>query len=115
MLFQSWRRVCAALILCGGMCAVALGDGKGFTAVAQQHTQTDGDDSSIIFFRLQDDIDADGIPGSIPTIVLAPDGQGGFVSNFAVIHDFDDLHTFNVSFDTVSVANLPNSGAIDVA
>ena len=102
-------------ILFIGMSAIAFGDGKGIATLTQQSTQTDYDDSSVVFFRLADDIDQDGVFGSIPIVVLVPDGTGGFVANVGGLHDFDDLHQFNVSFDSISYADLPNSGAIDVA
>jgi putative beta barrel porin BBP7 len=53
----------------------------------------DFDDDTV--FRRADDIDEDGIWGSI--LVLNPDGTIGMIT------DYDDLHTFNVFFDSVTV------------
>jgi hypothetical protein len=73
----------------------------------------DYDDGEVDFFRLADDIDQDGIFGSLPIIVLVPDGLGGLVPSFAVIHDFDDLHEFNVFFDSVLVHNATQTDGVE--
>jgi hypothetical protein len=69
----------------------------------------DRDDIDYPFFRLADDIDQDGIPGSFPIIVVLPDGSLGF----AVIRDFDDLHSFNVFFDSVFVHNATETDGVE--
>jgi hypothetical protein len=62
------------------------------------------DEDTIEFFRLADDIDGDGILGS--TLIITPDGIG-------FIHDFDDLHTFQVYFDNVLVQNVTETDGVE--
>ncbi|MFO0788746.1 MAG: BBP7 family outer membrane beta-barrel protein [Pirellulales bacterium] len=54
------------------------------------------DDATGVLFRRADDLDADGIWGDV--LVVDPVTGG-----IAHIVDFDDLHTFNIYFDSVSV------------
>lgn len=72
-------------------------------------TDTDYDDGTIVFFREADDLDFDGIPGSFPIVVVLPDGS----LSFAVIQDFDDLHTFNIFFDSVTVHNATQTDGVE--
>jgi Putative beta barrel porin-7 (BBP7) len=67
-------------------------------------TEPDVDDDTIPVFRIVDDIDGDGITGS--TLVITPDGIG-------FIHDFDDLHTFQVYFDNVLVQNVTETDGVE--
>ena len=48
-------------------------------------------------FRRADDLDGDGLWGSV--LIVNPDGTIGTIT------DFDDLHTFNIFFDSVTVRN----------
>jgi hypothetical protein len=102
MFYQSYLRAWVPFILCGSMCSAAFSDGRDFVSFTEQ-------EPTLLNARLPDDIPVGGEPGSLVTMV--PGGS----SQFVVLHDFDDLHEFNVFFDSVSFANLPNSGAIDIA
>jgi hypothetical protein len=64
------------------------------------------DDEDIPFFRLADDIDEDGTPGA--GFVLDPDGN-----IILLFTDFDDLHTFNVFFDSVLVRNVTRTDGVE--
>jgi hypothetical protein len=70
---------------------------------------TDPDDGTIIFFRLADDLDGDGVFGSLPIAVVLPDGTIGT----GVLHDYDDLHMFTVFFDSVTVRNTTESDGVE--
>lgn len=59
-------------------------------------------------FRLTDDINNNsGVSGA----VIITDGNGGF----ATIHDFGDLHEFNVAFDSIGNSRVERSRAVDVS
>jgi hypothetical protein len=60
-----------------------------------------GDD---VIFREADDLDGDGIWGSV--LVLTINGIGHIV-------DFDDLHTFNIFFDNVVVRNRTETDGVE--
>lgn len=69
--------------------------------------ESDPDDESTTFFRLTDDIDEDGVPGAIVIV----DPQTGLITTLT---DFDDLHTFNVAFDQVGIAQQRGYQTSDV-
>ena len=73
--------------------------------VGNYGTSSDGGD--IPFFRIADDVNNNGVAGSI-VIVDPVTGQ------ISILTDFDDLHTFNIGFDRISAGGVPYSGAIDV-
>ena len=63
--------------------------------------------NSINFFRLTDDINGNGIPGAI--VVIDP-----VTGQLTTMTDFDDLHTFNISFNQVAVQTHRNLRSFDV-
>jgi hypothetical protein len=69
------------------------------------------DDVAIVipFFRLADDIDGDGIAAADVFVVVGPDG----VARLGIIHDFGDLHRFNVFFDNVFVRNTTETDGVE--
>jgi hypothetical protein len=67
----------------------------------------DNGDNTITFFRLTDDIDQDGIAGAI--IVVDP--STGLLTT---VHDFDDLHTFNIAFDQMTLEQGSGLRSFDV-
>jgi hypothetical protein len=58
---------------------------------------TGTDDGSYNVFRLTDDINDNGVPGSI--IIVDPD-----TGLLTALTDFGDLHTFNIAFDQIGIA-----------
>jgi Putative beta barrel porin-7 (BBP7) len=64
----------------------------------------------IPFLHLADDINGNGIMGAFPITVIGPDG----VARLAFIHDFDDLHEFNIFFDSVTVHNRTNTDGVEI-
>jgi hypothetical protein len=67
--------------------------------------QEDGTPGNNLVFRLADDLDGDGIWGDV--LVVNPDGTIGHIV------DFDDLHTFNIFFDTVTVRNTSQVDGVE--
>jgi hypothetical protein len=57
------------------------------------------------FLTLADDLDGDGIPGAQLAII------GG---QLVLIHDFDDLHEFNVFFNSVTIRNTTETNGIEL-
>ncbi|MEX0643333.1 MAG: BBP7 family outer membrane beta-barrel protein, partial [Pirellulales bacterium] len=72
-------------------------------------TESGPGDPEIEFFRIADDINGNGIPAAVPVAVVLPDGTPAF----GVIHDWDDLHTFTVYFDNVTVTNVTETDGIE--
>ena len=66
--------------------------------VGNYGASTEDDDIPVEFFRLADDIDEDGVPGA--GIVVDEDGNV-----ILLFTDFDDLHKFDIFFDSVLVRN----------
>lgn len=65
----------------------------------------DGDTvGDTVIFRRADDLDGDGIWGDV--LVVTPNGIGHIV-------DFDDLHTFNIFFDNVTVRNRTETDGVE--
>jgi hypothetical protein len=64
----------------------------------------------IPFFHIADDINGNGIDGAIPILVVGPDG----IIRTGFIHDFDDLHEFNIFFDSVTVHNRTLTSGVEV-
>jgi len=64
----------------------------------------------IPFFRVADDINGNGIFAATPIAVIGPDGQ----PHLGIFHDFDDLHTFNIFFDSVAVHSRTVTSGIEV-
>lgn len=56
-------------------------------------------------FTMADDLDGDGIPGA--QAVIGPNGE------VILITDFEDLHFFNVFFDTVTVHNTTETDGVE--
>jgi hypothetical protein len=69
----------------------------------------DPEDLPIPFLHLADDINGNGILGAFPIIVIGPDG----VARLSFIHDFDDLHKFNVFFDSVRIHSRTETDGIE--
>jgi hypothetical protein len=69
------------------------------------------DDVAVVipFFRLADDIDGDGIAAADVFVVVGPDG----VARLGIIHDFGDLHRFNIFFDNVLVRNTTETNGVE--
>jgi hypothetical protein len=88
----------------------ALGTQRGIVAyVGNYGDSTDPGALPIPFLHLADDINGNGIPGAIPIIIVGPAGpQIGF------IHDFDDLHKFNIFFDQVTVQNRTQTDGVEL-
>jgi hypothetical protein len=73
----------------------------------EQEPGTDNDDTvTYTFFRLTDDIDEDGIFGSI--IIVDP-----VTGQLTTMTDFDDLHTFNIAFDQVVVRTRTKMNGVE--
>lgn len=68
------------------------------------------DDDTITVFRIADDINENGIPGSTVVIVLGPDG----LPRLTTVTDFGDLHRFNVYFDSVTVSNVTETDGVEL-
>jgi hypothetical protein len=69
-------------------------------------TEAGVDDDDIEFFRLTDDLDEDGVPGAGFII----DVDGNIVLFFT---DFDDLHQFNIFFNSVTIRNSTETNGIE--
>jgi hypothetical protein len=68
-------------------------------------------DDDIPVFRITDDLDGDTINGS--TILFVEDEEGELIP-VAIVHDWDDLHQFNVYFDNVLVRNTTKVDGVDL-
>jgi hypothetical protein len=89
----------------------ALGTQAGpYRYVGNYGASQDPNDLPIPFLHLADDINANGIFGAFPITVIGPDG----VPRLAFIHDFDDLHEFNVFFDSVTVHNRTQASGVEI-
>ena len=66
------------------------------------------DNTVIPFFRLTDDINQNGVPGSI--VIIDP-----ITGTPVFLTDFGDLHQFNIAFDRINAGLIPMAGATDVA
>ncbi len=64
------------------------------------------DDGTLTYFRLTDDIDHDMTPGT--GFALDPDGN-----IIGIFNDFDDLHDFNVFFDSVTVTSFVKTDGVE--
>jgi hypothetical protein len=67
------------------------------------------DNLPIQFFRLADDLNGNGVFGSVPVIIVGEDG----VARLGVLHDWEDLHNFNVYFDNVTLRNTTESDGVE--
>lgn len=74
--------------------------------VGNYGASSEGDDVPPDQFRWADDIDEDGINGS----AIIVDGDGNVI---LLVTDFDDLHTFNVFFDSVRVRNTTQTDGVE--
>lgn len=72
---------------------------------------TDDDDTAFTFTRLTDDINENGIPGSVIVLVPDPTNPGFFLLTTAT--DFGDLHEFNVAFDSVEVRSRTKMSGVE--
>ncbi len=63
-----------------------------------------------LFFHSTDDINGNGVEGQTPITIIGPDG----VARLGYLQDFDDLHKFDIYFDTVSVHNRTQTGGIEI-
>ena len=63
-----------------------------------------------LFLHLADDINGNGIDGAFPVIVIGPGG----LATVAFIHDFDDLHKFDIYFNTVAVHSRTNTNGVEL-
>src|SRR4051794_21382756 len=64
----------------------------------------------IPFLHIADDINGNGILGAFPIIIVGPDG----VPRLGFLHDFDDLHKFDIFFDNVTVHNRTQTGGVEL-
>jgi hypothetical protein len=71
------------------------------------NTEADPDDVDFDTFRLADDIDGDGLPGG-DAVDLDGDGL------IDMIVDWDDLHRFNVFFDSVTIRNTTETDGVEL-
>src|SRR4029079_15708121 len=89
----------------------ALGTQRGpYSYVGNYGDSVDPNALPIPFFHLADDINGNGILGAFPITVIGPDG----VARLAFIHDYDDLHEFNIFFDSVTVHSRTNTGGVEI-
>jgi hypothetical protein len=68
----------------------------------------DPDDVDFDFFRIADDLDGDGL---FAGDLIDLDGDGLID---LIIHDFNDLHRFNVFFDSVTVHNTTETDGVEL-
>jgi hypothetical protein len=61
------------------------------------------------YFRLTGDRSGSGVSGAVVVVQNGPNGE----SVVSLLTDFDDLHTFNIAFDQVSVAKQTGMRAYD--
>jgi hypothetical protein len=71
---------------------------------------TDPEDLPIPYFHISDDINGNGVMGAEPIIIIGPDG----IARLGFLHDFNDLHEFNVYFDSVNVHNRTTTTGVEV-
>jgi hypothetical protein len=64
----------------------------------------------IPFLHLADDINGNGIMASEPIVIIGPDG----VARVGFLHDFGDLHKFDIFFDQVTVHNRTNVNGVEL-
>ena len=69
--------------------------------------EPDTDDNTFTFVRLTDDIDEDGVIGQ--GFIVSPDGN--IIQTFT---DFDDLHTFNIAFDQITMERRGGFRSFDI-
>jgi hypothetical protein len=74
---------------------------------ATDNPDANNDDLQFTFFRLADDLDGDGIFGAV--IILDPTSPNGY----NIVHDFNDLHQFNVAFDFVNIRNTTETSGVE--
>jgi hypothetical protein len=88
-----------------------LGTQRGPVAyVGNYGDSTDPNALPIPFLHIADDINGNGILGAFPIIVIGPDG----VPRLSFIHDFGDLHKFNIFFDQVTVHNRTQTDGVEL-
>jgi hypothetical protein len=88
----------------------ALGTQRGPIAYVGNYGGSEDPDSlPIPFLHLADDINGNGILGAFPIIVVGPDG----VARQAFIHDFDDLHKFNIYFNNVTIRSRTETDGVE--
>jgi hypothetical protein len=69
------------------------------------------EDDDFTFYRVADDINENGVPGSI--IIFVPDPNDPTILIPTVYTDFGDLHTFNVAFDQVQVRSRTKMSGVE--
>ncbi|MEX0641585.1 MAG: BBP7 family outer membrane beta-barrel protein, partial [Pirellulales bacterium] len=74
--------------------------------VGNYGSSAEDDDIPAAIFRIADDIDEDGIPGS--GVILDPDGNP-----ILFFTDFDDLHQFNIFFDNATIRNTTQTDGVE--
>jgi hypothetical protein len=88
-----------------------LGTQRGpYSYVGNYGSSQDPNALPIPFLHLSDDINGNGIMGAEPVIIIGPDG----VARLGFLHDFDDLHEFNIFFDSVTVHSRTNTGGVEI-
>jgi hypothetical protein len=65
---------------------------------------------SASYVGIYDDLDADDVKGGNVVLVIGHDGHNRLVS----MSDFDDLYTFNVLFNSVTLRDISGSRAVDL-
>ncbi|HVT29197.1 MAG TPA: BBP7 family outer membrane beta-barrel protein, partial [Lacipirellulaceae bacterium] len=82
----------------------------GILAYVGNYGATDEDITlPVTFFRIADDINGNGIQAATTITVIGPDG----VARTGILHDFDDLHKFDIFFDNVTVHNRTNTNGVE--
>src|SRR5262249_42855730 len=71
---------------------------------------TDTNAPPIPFLHISDDINGNGIMGGTPITIIGPDG----IARLGILHDFDDLHEFNVFFDSVTTHTRTNVNGVEI-
>jgi hypothetical protein len=74
-----------------------------------QEPEGDDEDITLPFFRITDDINQNGVPGSIVVITIGPDG----FPLLTTLTDFGDLHQFNIAFDQVQVRSRTKMNGVE--
>lgn len=69
----------------------------------------DDEDVDLPFFRITDDLNQNGVPGSIVVVTIGPDGS----LLLTTLTDFGDLHQFNVAFDQVQVRSRTEMNGVE--
>ncbi len=83
--------------------------GGPFLYIGNYGISLEDDTLPVAFFRLADDLNGNGVPGSIPALIIGEDG----VARLGVIHDWEDLHVFNVFFDNVTIRNTTETDGVE--